>query len=250
MFCSESCTPDSMKKFHKTECDLFKQNVLPNDLNRAFKYTTAMRFFFESMELAGSSEKLGSLMSQTDPVSMYDFDFSANSCKNLDWNRLRIISGFLTSNKPEFIERYKNIVKIVEDHILTTKNPEIVSDYLVRLLLIFDRNGWNFLNRNGTAPGNSALYFIASMMNHSCSPNTNSTLFGAKQVHFVIKPIKKNEQLFGKYRWVTKWVTKIVISQEVFFTFFALQGIHTEQRRTKSRSAKTLQLSLLMPSLR
>lgn len=67
-------------------------------------------------------------------------------------------------------------------------------------MLNLERNSWVFIDKDKNVSRTKASYLFGSLVNHSCVPNTGVTSLGAKQVQFVTKPIKKNEQIFINYR--------------------------------------------------
>lgn len=202
MFCSESCVKDSMEKFHKYECLLFTMNSLPVDAMTSF-YNSAMRFLLETMDTAQSAVRVRELLTQ-EPPTLFDFDLSKSFDENFDWNRLRTVNGLLPATDSESIERFKEVVeKTVDDASMMlpipTNDLEVFSEYLLRMMLIFDRNNQGLQIGNGSFCA-STVDLFSSLLNHSCVPNTSAVSFGAKKVQFVIKPIKKNEQIFISYR--------------------------------------------------
>jgi SET domain len=206
MFCSSpSCVKDSMKKFHKIECELFKKKSHLLDVFLTRKYATAIRFFSESIEAASTLERLETLMEDTESVTMFDVDLSDKADANFDWTRLRLINSLLPSTNSASNEKYKDVINTIVNHIsehfnLTPNNHEFVCNYILRLMLIFDRNSWGLRDKDDHQSRVNSTDYFGAMVNHSCAPNTCPVFFGAKHVHFVVKPIKKNEQIFVPYR--------------------------------------------------
>lgn len=119
MFCSENCTAESMKKFHKAECDIFQRSPEPNDGFLISKCATIIRFMLESKELVSSSEQFKKLM-QADSVTVFDFNFSDNNDKQFEWNRLRIMIGLLPFLDSKLTEYFKDLIETTIDKLKLT----------------------------------------------------------------------------------------------------------------------------------
>jgi hypothetical protein len=194
-----------MKRFHQTECRLFQEEICerPDDITC---FTSVLRLFTESLDSSGSKQKLKSSLENTEPVTIFDFDFSDNKDNHLEWDCLRIINSLLPSTQTELKNTHTLFVRnlfeeFAEDFELTPEDRDFCSDYIIRLLLIIDRNAWTlkgYENKKGSET--ECVYMFGSMINHSCCPNTSVISYGAKKLYFVVKPIKKNEQIFISYR--------------------------------------------------
>lgn len=199
MFCSESCATESMK-FHKVEC-----SFLQCDSKRVEKFlisqcSTIIRFLIESMEL--TTDEIEKLM-LSDRVSVFDFDFSKIDDKKAEWNRLRVINSLLPSVNPTSKDLFGVLIETMMNHLNPSKDKKTaITKLTLSLMLILDRNCRGYRDIDKIVSRAKACFMFGSLMSHYCVPNTALTSSGAKQVHFVIKPIKKNEQIFVSYRWV------------------------------------------------
>jgi hypothetical protein len=201
MYCSESCANESIIKNHAHGLDDISVNEIARSKHDGISVIcssfTVFRMVFESKQTAGSIDRMLSLIKEPKSVSVFDFDFGNSSDTNLAWNRLRIINSLIPSSPSKI-------------PVLRFLSPNLVSGpFIKRFMLINHLNGWGLSDKDeiiGTKnqgdPSSSTLTvgMFGPLLSHSCVPNTLLTSFGTKQVYFVVKPIRKNEQVFISYR--------------------------------------------------
>jgi SET domain len=212
MFCSESCL-QNRTQCHGAECSIFQKFdvAFRTNLNcdiaspdHVLKSSKAIRYFFESLEAAaGSLDRIENLMKEG-PMNVFDFDFGNDMRTTLAWDRLRSVFGLLPETDLSYENKYKKDIKSYIAHISKTHNwsardQQMVLDFILHMMLISQRNNWSVLGSDRTVSGTNATYLFGSLTNHSCVPNTGVVSLGARQVQFVLKPIKKNEQIFVTY---------------------------------------------------
>lgn len=200
MFCSEKCKRFSMENFHGEFCKLFK--IHPCAVSN-MNMKTFIRFlsWIKNFDQPSEVEKI---VNQKERKTVFDFDFSDENDKSYDLNRLKVISGLLPSTTPESLRFHQICANYYHRHShLISKTPEISEkqekihyDCAVQLMLIRGRNAWGLAQPDERVSG---LFMFSSLLNHACDSNVRLAGYGSKQVVFVSKPIKKNEQIFVKY---------------------------------------------------
>jgi len=218
MFCSTKCQEEAMEKFHKYECPYI------DEVRRAHAdcdiRTATWRFLLVTQHAVDGIKKLKALVEdwQLTKKTFFDYDLSKD-CKELAMNEF-LAAYSQTSAFELFTPRTASnalFEKLSNDQPLrslwkTLKEKQNMKAILQKTSLVvgqafratFDGSmnnvEWqNVLNsKYGEAIG-GGIHLPFVYFNHSCSPNVNRIMFNDSCFHFVIKPVKKDEQLFEAY---------------------------------------------------
>jgi len=225
MFCSKKCQDDATDKFHKFECphiDVFRTVTMRYETNYYSELLTAFwRLLFTMQRVAGGIEKLKALCDdeQLTKKTFFDYDLSKD-CKDLALNEFlsnlgkrsvipwsgavtdgsRTALQYVVDHHERFTPRMwqteeekKDILKIFSILPKITCNL-ITDDFKQGSINVFKTESG--ATRDIIAFGGDLPTYI---FNNNCSPNVSIISINEKNVYVIIKPIKKNQQLFRAY---------------------------------------------------
>jgi len=218
MFCSKTCQDEAMIKFHKLECphiDEYRENLIPG----AELCSSLWRSLFATQHVAGGMKKLKAFLDDKELTkkTFLDYDLSKD-CKDLALNEFLSALGYLSAKlkyntfmAPELVfEMFLNSQPLrstwkTQREKLDVKSILMTTSPIFHMPLCEPFNGqmieWeNETNgRYGDIIG-SGITLPKMYFNGNCSPNIMMLNLYSKAFHVVIKPIKKDEQLFEAYR--------------------------------------------------
>jgi SET domain len=199
MFCP-SCVSDT-KKVHDVVCSSYV-GVFATELANS-ELETVARLFLSTLEYA-DTKVLRDLLYQKERSTVFDFDFTEENERNLSLNRLKVLNS-LVYTLEYFGEKHGLVSKFL-DHLCGVSEKKdkkqieleaLLKINLTRLLIILYRNSFGMGSDNSFVRG---FFMFGSLLNHACIPNASFAYYKTKQVIFVVRPIKKGEQVFIKYR--------------------------------------------------
>jgi len=220
MFCSKKCQDEAMMKFHKLECphiDKFRVDVSTVTEAKA----TTWRSLLATQQVVGGFKNLKALCDdeQLTKKTFFDYDLSKD-CKDLALNEFLSALGHLSAFRkynncllPECgYEIFVNL-KPIRSIWKSQKEKQDIKSILRQTMPIFffpfnesfDESSMNESDWENTATRRngkfnaSGLHLPFIYFNSSCSPNIILILINSRTFHVVIKPIKKDEQLFETY---------------------------------------------------
>lgn len=186
-----------MEKFHTESCKFFRFDS--SDEVLASSTRMFIRVFSLVKELDQSAE-IEKLLNQKERATMFDFDFSDENDTNFNFNCLKVINSLLPSQRLEILQLNQMTAEVHREIsnciVENPKKSELSSELTQRLMLIFYRNGWTTTFDQKF----HLIFMFGSLLNHACVPNTDTMYYGTKQIIYVTEPIKKNEQIYTKYR--------------------------------------------------
>jgi hypothetical protein len=200
MFCDRKCLTEAQHGFHGIECDSIDEFYLTFDGPSAKDPLVVLRIIYESLTLAGSVNRLRSLMEPKFGMSIHDFDLTETD--SIGANHLQILSMLEHSSNHKLQNAFKFVSKLLihplfEKFIKSDDDQRFLIEYATHHFHIRDKNSFAF-TFNGEIHGTGILPFC-TFFNHSCDPNVSRILIGNKFVFLILKPIEKDEQLFITY---------------------------------------------------
>lgn len=212
MFCSQICYDEAHKAFHQFECPII--DFIHETCNRI--QLVALRSTLKAFECYESVDELRDTLSNIDNIEVTAFscDYPAKSKKE---EFLKILS-FPTKQSeriPNDLFGVAAVTAVLYDQLMERTNFKFLlpnerdQDVLMELLFRFLQiarmyyHTLSLSNRQYHSPQGgvigSATFPFCSLINHSCAPNIIRIPFGTKMVIFVLRKIKKGEQLFDNY---------------------------------------------------
>ena len=203
MFCSMECLQQAEHTFHKFECPII--HYLHEHFNKF--HLSALRATIMAFLAYNTSEELSlaiELANKNKPVTV----FSARDVSPQE--KYLLIHTFPTKQSDRTsIDLFGTaIAASVSASILTAAtglDENIVMELLFHHLQIsrmyfhsLSQTALQYQSEEGGLLGSGAFPFC-SLINHACTPNILRIPFGSKMVIFVLRPIKKGEQLFDNY---------------------------------------------------
>ncbi|XP_037034438.1 SET and MYND domain-containing protein DDB_G0273589-like [Bradysia coprophila] len=212
MFCSQYCYDEANQSFHQFECPII--DFLHETCNRT--QLIALRAAIYAITSYDSLDELKKDMSNIDNIEVTAFscEYPTTSKKE---QFLKILS-FPTKQAERSTEDLFGVAAVASalyDQLMDRTNlkpllpneedQNLLMELLFRFLQIARMyfHSLSLSNRQYRSPQGgvigSAAFPFCSLINHSCSPNIVRIPFGNKMVVFVLRNIKKGEQLFDNY---------------------------------------------------
>lgn len=212
MFCSQSCYDEAHKSFHQFECPII--DFIHETCNRT--QLIALRSALNAFTSYDSIDELKKVMSNIENIEVTAFscEYPTTSKKE---QFLKILS-FPTKQAERSTEDLLGVAAVASalyDQLMERTNLKLLlsneddQNLLMELLFRFLQvarmyfHTLSLSNRQYRTPQGgvigSAIFPFCSLINHSCSPNIIRIPFGTKIVVFVLRNIKKGEQLFDNY---------------------------------------------------
>ncbi len=204
MYCSEKCRQDDFKDTHNLTCGIdFGIN--------AYSYC-ALKLFCMGLNCFQSSTEFAEFLRETEDSdeTAWDMDFTGLNQKEIDKKLLQSVNSYKVKKpvpKENFLNHFKDLAWFTATFLNFTKFQDILAtDELKNMFrnfafhqMLLTNNFYCQLNHNErkglTRMGLGVLYF-ANFINHSCTPNIIAFYDDSKMHYFVLRPIKKGEQLF------------------------------------------------------
>lgn len=207
MFCEE-CSHESLKSFHKYECDLM------NDLIRSGSVHIALRIFFMALSaFDGSIDELEKFIMKIDgeDKKFSIFDFNTREEKNIK-NYLRFLNSLTRGDKKFPIEEHLRILKkhpIIKEMLVRHEN--FIENFIQRQCQTNDHYFHGIFGANPQAENSYELkdlqeaigcgwFPFHSLINHSCASNVMRIYVDGRVVLFAVRFIPKGSQLFDCYK--------------------------------------------------
>ena len=171
MFCTEACKKLTMRTFQRSESKTIgeKYGIMP------------MRIYMNALALFGGSiNDLRNFLCLNQSPSRTLFDL--NFCN----------SGEIDNDKNGLLAMFA----LIEDVDFTDKNMDQFVKYFLECATKISKD-YTKLSLDRYFNG---LYLFDSLLSCSNTPNSVALQFDTKQLHLVIRPISKGEQLFTSYR--------------------------------------------------
>lgn len=212
MFCSQNCYHEAHQSFHQFECPII--DFIHETCNRT--QLIALRSTLSAFTCYDSIDELKKVLTNIENIEVTAFSCDyPNTCKKEQF--LKILS-FPTKQAERSTEDLFGVAAVSSalfDQIMLRTNlkfrlandddQNLLMELLFRFLQI-SRMYFHTLslsNRQYKTPQGgvigSATFPFCSLINHSCSPNIIRIPFGTKMVVFVLRNIKKGDQLFDNY---------------------------------------------------
>jgi hypothetical protein len=158
-----------------------------------------LRMVHESLIIAGSVDNLRGLMEPKPEMTFHDFNFSDNEATGMKHLQL------FHTMKPETNEITEKTLKTlvrrdilphpaISKFINSDDDSNFLADYAARFHMIFNNNAFGLGFRSG-----AGILPFGTFFNHACDQNIMELKIDNKFVFVVLKPIKKDEQLFVSY---------------------------------------------------
>lgn len=216
MFCSQECSQNATKNFHKFECQIM-QLITSSILNSNMRM--ALRTFFMSLALFDDSiENLKTFLDDQKPCTIFDFKTELNMKQKLLAINALVFDDSIEVNDTVFDEIFQlnNQLKGLWEN-----QKYFIKKFLIKHTQIASLNyhevyGWP-LKRGGlvdpeishlqkslaykrgvVAYGNGSFPFCA-LLNHSCAPNICKIFLENKVFVVVQRKIEASSQLFDNY---------------------------------------------------
>lgn len=212
MFCSQNCYDEAHNTFHQFECPII--DFIHETCNRT--QLIALRSTLCAFTCYDSIDELKKIMSniESTEVTAFSCEYPTTSKKE---QFLKILS-FPTKQTERSTEDLIGVAAVTSalfDQLMERTNLKLLllsendTDLLLELLFRFLQIARMYFhtislsNRQYKTPQGgvigSATFPFCSLINHSCSPNIIRIPFGTKMVVFVLRNIKKGDQLFDNY---------------------------------------------------
>ncbi|KAJ6643601.1 SET and MYND domain-containing protein 4 [Pseudolycoriella hygida] len=212
MFCSQNCYDEAHKSFHQFECPII--DFIHETCNRT--QLIALRSALYAFTSYDSIAELKEVLSNIENIEVTAFSCQyPTTCKKEQF--LKILS-FPTKQAERSTEELLAVAavasalydQLIERTMLKSLLPNdddrnVLLELLFRFLQIarmyfhtLSLSNRQYGTPQGGVIGSTVLPFC-SLINHSCSPNIIRISFGTKMVVFVLRNIRKGEQLFDNY---------------------------------------------------
>jgi SET domain len=208
MFCSNECSENSLRRYHKFECPIIDQLLKSGSVHMALRL-----FFIALSAFDGSIMSLKTFLQdhETEHLTVFDMDATAKDFED-DKKMLLALLTLTNSNKEFSLRQHEDVLR---SHpavgALWDEHQEFIKKFILRQCQISD---WNFHGifsgslRKSDAKNLSTLqqsigtgsFLLASLMNHSCANNILRTCVEGKIVIVVCRPIAAGAQLFDGYK--------------------------------------------------
>lgn len=208
LFCSKECLEMADKAFHRFECPI--SDYLLAMFNKI--HLSAIRVVIQAFQCFDSIDSLRKFVRQFNEnnANIFTFDNNIPAVENYKSvhvmatnQHLRCVSDLFQRAVIAAVAYHQLMVatpfgKMVE----TDDDRALVRELLMRHLQI---SPMNFHSLDTVLGGNqefaycTGAYPFLSMLNHSCVPNTYHVSFGTKTAVYVMRPIKKGQEVLTNY---------------------------------------------------
>lgn len=212
MFCSQNCYDDAQKSFHRFECPII--DFIHETCNRT--QLIALRSTMWAFECYDSIDELKQVMSNIDNIEVTAFSCEyPTKSKNEQFLKILSFPTKQSERSTMDLAGIAAVTAVLFDTLMERTNLKLLlpneddQNLLIELLFRFLQiarmyyHTLSLSNRQYRSPQGgvigSATFPFCSLINHSCSPNIIRIPFGTKMVIFVLRNIKKGEQLFDNY---------------------------------------------------
>lgn len=212
MFCSQNCYDEAHESFHKFECPII--DFIHETCNRT--QLIALRSTLCAFSSYDSLDELKKVMSNIDNIEVTAFSCEyPTTSKKEQFLKILSFPTKQTERSTEDLFGVAAVASVLYDQLMERTNLKLLlhneddQNLLLELLFRFlqiSRMYFHSLclsNRQYRSPQGgvigSATFPFCSLINHSCSPNIIRIPFGTKMVVFVLRNIKKGDQLFDNY---------------------------------------------------
>lgn len=208
MFCNKECMEMADKTFHRFECPII--DYLLAVFNKI--HLSAIRVVIKAFQCFDSVKNLRQFVDEFDEHNANIFEFDNNIPASENYKTFHVLStNEQLRSVPDLFQRgviaavaYYQLVKSTPfSHILQTNGDRaLLQRLLMRYLQI---SPINFQGLDTIIIGDTECayctcgYSFSSMVNHSCAPNVHSASFGTKGATYVLRPIKKGEEVLTNY---------------------------------------------------
>lgn len=212
MFCSKKCLEEGTNSFHQYECPII--DFLFTLFNKI--HLIALRVSLVALSLFGTVDELREFCNE--PCNQNQSAFDLNYQKFSKREHYRAIHGLVTNQDKRSVSDFfqRGTIAAVLKRFMIHRTP--LKD------ILHDEDSVNFFTdllfrHLQTAPSNmhsislieqkdeakddfsfaSGAFGFASLLNHSCAPNTVHIYSGTKLLLFVLRPIPANSVLYDNY---------------------------------------------------
>lgn len=212
MFCSQSCYDEANQSFHQFECPII--DFIHETCNQT--QLIALRSAIQAFTTYDSIDELKKVVATIDDTEVTAFSCEYPVTSNKE-HFLKILS-FPTKQAERSTEDLFGVAAVASalyDQLMTRTgfksllsredDQNLLLELLFRFLQIARMyfHSLSLSNRQYRSPQGgvigSGIFPFCSLINHSCSPNIVRIPFGKTMVVFVLRNIKKGEQLFDNY---------------------------------------------------
>lgn len=187
MFCSSKCDDETNKKFNGKD-ELIRDSLCGNDIRQKM-----LRIMSDSLNAAGSFDKLQQLVKSLTGKTVFDFDFSDE--KELKKKSFTSISSLLPKDDCGLKNYLKGLLSLPDG-----ERKDFFANFVSRIILIYMRNAVKLPGKDTNSPDGGLFLPFVALFNHSCDPNIYASFVDNKCLITAIKPIRADEQLFINYR--------------------------------------------------
>lgn len=192
MFCSDSCRDKTYKHIENLDWMISEnvqairfEKILP-EVEEAFNGRNTLMKFLQQNDIS----KIKS--------TVFDFDFS--NSKHLRMNQIKASLSLIPNTTRNTTYRIAEGAKAV------SKGNPLIESFIKKLAAASEKNCnlTNYLSNENIGFCESiiegqTLYPFCSLINHSCDNNITTAVSDVDTIFYVVKPIKKGEQLFFNY---------------------------------------------------
>lgn len=205
LFCNQNC----METHRKYECNL------PSALSRKETFELVLRMFYN---INSAFPDVDFLMQTVDALLKFQAPIGLKSAAQRDFCLIFRLNHNHRKQSTAVLERFRAATSVavnvlmrsrdIEQKYVTLKHRRFMNHLILHLLHIaeqsVDLHEYIETNNNQYSYENyaRAIYPIGCYFNHSCVPNVAWYSVDGRLICKVIRPIKKNEQLFRSYLYV------------------------------------------------
>lgn len=227
MFCSVECRDMAAKNYHHFECPIIHLiTSLTDNVQLAF------RTFFKALSTFDNSiDFFYNFMSDFKPTTIFGNSSSdeilklSAICSLIGNDKLSIndeIFSYIFAEDDKLAKIWSThgafVKKFLNDQIsIATKNSHEVSGWPINKIKHKKNNSMAY--QKSTKPFGAAVYPLASLFNHSCSPNVHKIFIDGKLILIVQRPIEAGSQIFDNYGYSFTNMDKKFRQQQLYEQF-------------------------------
>lgn len=204
MYCSLECKSQHEKFIHRVEC---RRESWPSVL------IVCTKMLLTAVSIAGSLQKLRTLLSDSSTRTVFDCDLSSTSDEERAKKLLLVVNSMAKSEHSKIVMSEK--MKATFDHSPfdelweTSEEREFLIECFHNQLRIHNTNQLEMGEHTLEVAQDRAYWYVksigsglcpfASLFNHSCDANVKRTCIENRIAFVVAKPVAAGEQLFLSY---------------------------------------------------
>lgn len=193
MFCSAACM--DANDMHRTVCGAL--------YNRQCRHTLEVESILIAVSCFSNAESLMKFVE----IALATRNFASPECTSKSQRKYRFFLKLLALPidisvvRQQIFNAYQLLSEIpfIQQFFRSEKEKQFLMHLIWQHLCILNTNGFGARHSKFESVYMDTIANLTSMFNHSCVPNTLRINYGNKMIAYVLRPVKKGEQLFISY---------------------------------------------------